>query len=91
VNKIFATKNFVIVEALLLVFLVIGFFMSRFGFLRDILGDCTSPCPPGVMCAHVIAFCSEVYGRLMFSVFGLFLILYSLAFIIYKLSHRSKF
>ncbi len=90
-NKIFATKSFVIIEVLLLVFTIIGFFMSRFGFLRDALGDCTSPCPPGAMCAQVIAFCSEVYGRLMFSVFGLFFILYLLTFVIYKLSHRSKF
>jgi hypothetical protein len=90
-NKIFVTKSFVIDETLLLGFSMIGFFMSRFGFLRDVLGNCTSPCPPGVMCARVIAFCSEAYGRLMFSIFGLFLIFYLLVFVIYKLSRWGKF
>ena len=89
-NRIFVLRNFILVECCLLIMYLIGFSMSKFGFLQDVLGNCTHPCPPGLLCAQVITFCSEIYGRFISLLFGIIFVIYLLAFIIYKLINKNK-
>jgi hypothetical protein len=80
----------VIIEGLIFVISIVGYLMANRGFLRNILGDCAPYCPPGAYCDPAIYFCSEAYGSLIFFASGTLLILYLLAFAIYKATHRQS-
>jgi len=96
-NKIFKTKNFVIIVSLLFILSIASSLISESYFLGSISGNCNfcgrsannlySGLP---LCPLEFIPCSEVYGSLISFTFGLFLVLYLLAYIIYKLIHRKN-
>lgn len=82
-NKLFKTKNFLIIEVIILILVVINIFIAT-----SRIGDCA---PPNV---YPSVSCSEKYGPFLIGVFSGLFVLYLITFVIYriiKLIERREF
>lgn len=93
-NKLFKTKNFLIVEGILLAFLIISFLLSK-GYIgsRYFIECIIFPsCPSGLSCVMggPVISCFKPIGTLLILVFGTLSIIYLVIFLIYHLIRLFK-
>jgi len=90
----FKLKNFLIIEAFLLVARIFVPYIPSSRWAQNFFGDCTPPCPTGILCPQVVTFCSTVYGdiflKILWFIFFGYLIIYLIYVIVNKFKKGSK-